>query len=209
VVTAPTKGGKSVIISKLLKYYDQMFDGKKANKILFCYGVKTTLHDELESQFDKDIILQEGLPTSNDLKAFLSNLGRKIIVMDDLIQDMVNSKLIDELFLITVHHYDLCLIYSSQYIFTKGTYSRSLSSNTDYFILLNSMRNYDQIAILARQIYGGSKLYHTFLQIWNNHVKSKLYGYILLDCNPSTPNDLRIRSSIFPDEVTKIYIMNS
>ena len=34
----------------------------------------------------------------------------------------------------------------------------------------------------------------------------KLYGYLLIDCDPRSPREFKYRTDIFPGEYTKIYL---
>ena len=59
-----------------------------------------------------------------------------------------------------------------------------------------------QIKRLSHQIHGNNFIYECF----QDATKSKPYSYILLDFVQDTPDNLRIRSSLFSDEIINIYV---
>ena len=79
---------------------------------------------------------------------------------------------------------------------------RTISLNSHYLLILKNPRDKSQIINLSRQLYPTNM---KFLQRVYQDATSKPYGYILLDLTPDTPEELRCRTLITPDDVPKKY----
>lgn len=158
----------------------------------------------------KNIKLHQGLPNSETLQNFTQTDSLKVLVFDDLMASMCNSKDIDALMLVNSHHSNTIIIYTSQNHFgNKGLYSRSISSNTHIFFLMNTSRNLDSIMIFARQVVGSGLAYKGFQKMWNDVIANKPFSYLVLNCSPSTPADLRLSTDIFSSSPTRYFILNT
>ena len=73
-------------------------------------------------------------------------------------------------------------------------------------MVFKNPRGVSQIAILAKQMYPGRV---KFVQEAFADATSTPYGYILVDLKQNTPEDLRLRTSMLPDDaVQHVYIPN-
>ena len=84
-------------------------------------------------------------------------------------------------------------------LFTK----KSHHSNTSVVVFKNP-RDASQITNLAKQMYPGRV---KFIQEAFADATSTPYGYHLVDLKQDTPEDLRLRTSILPDEVVQYAYM--
>ena len=94
-------------------------------------------------------------------------------------------------------------MYIVQNLFDKGKEHRTVSLNSQYITLFRNPRDRLQISILARQMYPGNQKFMT--ESYYDATKEP-YGYLLVDLRPETPDDFRLRSKIFPNELTDVYI---
>jgi len=70
-------------------------------------------------------------------------------------------------------------------------------------ILFKNPRDIGQFAVLAKQMYpSGSQ----FAVEAYKDATGCPYGYLLLDLKPDTDDQYRLRTNIFPDEYTFVYI---
>ena len=67
-----------------------------------------------------------------------------------------------------------------------------------YFILFRSARFESQIGNLARQMFSGKKAKE--LQLAFEDATSNPFSNLIIDFKPGTPDILRFRSNILPDE---------
>ena len=76
-----------------------------------------------------------------------------IIVLDDLMEKIVKSIEMQELFTKYCHHRNMTAIMASQNVFQKGLNARTISLNTHIHILFSNKRDEAQVSILAHQLF--------------------------------------------------------
>ena len=197
MVSGPTQAGKTFWIKKLLS--SNMFT-QPISSILYCYGVYQKSYENM--QFENKIEFHEGLPSQEKIET-LNDGQFHVIVLDDLMEHIVKSIDVQNLFTRLCHHYNISAIFVTQNIFVKGPYSRTVSLNTHVIVLFANKRDESQAMYLGRQLYpGNSKM---FLEAYED-ATSKRYGYLVVDCSPQSPKQLKLRTNIFPGEDTLVYM---
>ena len=131
------------------------------------------------NRIDKEIEFVDGLPDVDDL---LNDSRRALIVIEDLMleTDRNVSKL-----------------------FTKNKENRTISLNTHYLVLFKNPRDASQIACLGRQIYPNDVKH--FKETFDDATHQP-HNYLLIDCKQSTPEECRLRASVFPDSGLAVYV---
>ena len=76
---------------------------------------------------------------------------------------------------------------------------RTISLNSHYIILMKGIRNIQQIEYLGRQIYGSKA--KSLVNIFK-HATERPYSYLVIDLHPSSNDKYRLRTRIFPEELT-------
>ena len=109
---------------------------------------------------------------------------------------------VSNLFTKFAHHKNLSVIFIVQNLFPKGKYARDVSLNAHYIIAFKNPRDKLQIQHLARQIM--PQYSKDVIQVFEN-ATSEPHSYLLFDLTQSTPDSLRLRTNIFPDETIHIY----
>ena len=121
VLSGTTSSGKSTWIERFLRC--NMFD-KKPERIFYCYGV-------YQKKFELMPYIEfiHGLPDS-----FVRFHGKhhNLIIIDDLQDEVANSKLVEQLFTRESHHRNLSVVYINQNLFYQGKHSRTIALNTLY-----------------------------------------------------------------------------
>lgn len=197
LVSGPTGSGKSVFVAKLieLNYFNP-----PPNNIIWVYNEWQPLYEKLNKsiKFLKggDMSILEKL--YNEITPDLRNL----IILDDQMNNKDSSNTIEKLFTQGSHHRNLTVIYLVQNLFDKGKGHRSISLNSQYMILFKNPRDKAQIDILSRQMFPNQS---KFLTSAFEHATRKSYSYLVIDLRPDTPEELRIRTKIFPDQVPVVY----
>ena len=95
------------------------------------------------------------------------------------------------------HHSNTSVIYLVQNLFSKNKESRTISLNSQYMIVFKNPRDVTQMTTLAKQMYPGRV---KFVQEAFADAASTPYGYLLIDLKQNTPDDMRLRTSILPDD---------
>lgn len=199
MIVGPTNCGKTFWINRLLE--NDMFT-QKVTSVLICYGVYQSFYDEMKgnNKITAPIYFSEGLPTREVIDN-LADGNFHLIVLDDLMEQVVRSTTVQELFTKYCHHKNITAILVSQNVFQKGPNARTISLNSHVQVLFANKRDESQIAILANQLYRTKIKKQRFLQVYDDEMK-KRYAYLVIDCTPDRPSEIKVRTNIFPGETT-------
>lgn len=200
ILCAPTGGGKSCLISKILLHKERMFCNVPT-KVLYCYRFYQSIFDTLQKQIN-GIDFHLGLPSQTEIDNFSTLNEHRLIVIDDLATELVNSTVIENLVTSACHHRNLSSIIVLQNLFPKGSVVRTLLLNCTYTILFENNRDQHQVKLLGSRLYPGKS--HNFLEIYNDACVKRKYGYLLIDSSSNIDNNYRLRTNILPDEMYTI-----
>ena len=190
IVSGPTQSGKTTFIQRLIGARGFIFD-RALDKVFWYYGVaQPQVHADLRA---KGVRMEEGLPPNFDSIPEFS-----IIVLDDLAAEIQGSKAVTQLFTRVAHHKHCFVILVLQNLFEKSTQLRTRHLNAQYLVLFKNPRDHLQVSILGRQMYPGRS---QFLSAVFEDATRRLHGYLLIDNHQHTPDHLRLRTNILPDEL--------
>lgn len=190
IVSGPTNAGKTTFVTQLIQHREEMFD-TPPRRVLWFHGIHQPAHAELQKL---GVQLQQGFP--NDLEALLR--PSDLVVFDDLIEQTSNSVTVRNIFTGIAHHLPCFLVILTQNLFFKGKELRTMSLNAMYFVIMKNPRDQQQIAAFGRQCFAEKPGF--FLSVFK-HVTSQGRGaYLLVDFHPSTPDELRVRARILPNQ---------
>lgn len=198
MVSGPTGSGKTHWIKKLLS--NEMFT-EKVESVLYCYGVYQPFFETMAKSIS-NITFMEGVPDFETIKN-LNNGKFHVVVLDDLMEYIIKSLEIQNLFTKYCHHFNITAIFLTQNVFAKGLTSRTININTHILILFANKRDESQAIFLGKQICPSST--KVFTEAYE-HATSKQYGYLVVDCDPQSPRELKLRTNIFPGDETLVYI---
>jgi hypothetical protein len=194
VIGGTSKSGKTFLLLDIIKR-NKLFIRPEIEEIIYCYSIWQPEFDDLKNIGVKFV---EGILNDDNLN---SNL-RRLIIFDDLMDECGNNKTIVDLFTKGSHHRNISVILLTQNIFNKGKYSRTISLNSQYLIIFNNPRDMSQISYLSRQMFPDKP---SFLSDVFRDVSRVPHGYLFIDNNQETPQDLRVQSSI-NEHVKIVYI---
>ena len=180
-------------MTRMLRHATAMID-PPPEKITWYYG------EWQEAYATTDLVhvrFEEGLPTA----AMFESTTRNLIVIDDLMAE--TDERVTTLFTKKSHHRNTVL-YLVQNLFPKNKESRTISLNSQYMVVFKNPRDASQMSHLARQMYPGRV---KFVQEAFKNATAVPYGYLLVDLKQDTPEDMRLRTAIFPDDgVQYVYL---
>ena len=181
IVAGPTGCGKSSWIKQLLNNPQKIIP--RPEKIYWCYSEWQPLYETIE-----DVEFVDGLLDIDNL----DKTTCKLIIIDDLMEEKDES--LTKLFTKGSHHRNTSVLYITQNIFEQHKDSRTISLNAQYMIAFKSPRDPSQINHLARQMYPANSGYmlDAFLK-----ATTKEYGYLFIDLTQTTPDNYRLRTSVF------------
>ena len=123
-----------------------------------------------------------------------------VVVFDDFQGE--DCAIIGQYFVRLSHHYEIITFYLIQNLFDKGKINRTVSLNSQYMVLFSNPRTAEQLSILSRQMYPGSK--HFLAKVYKKLSADK-YPFILLDLSTQCPDNFRVRSTIIPSTQTRVF----
>lgn len=186
-ISGPSGSGKSSFVFRFLKHVNTVMQPAPSS-ILYCYGVWQGLFSEL-----KGVEFHDGLPDKTQLKS------GQLLVIDDLMNE-VDQRVVD-IFTKHSHHIGVSVMFLTQNFFYKTM--RTITLNSHYLVLFKSPRDVSQIQHLAKQMYPGKT---RFLVDSFKDATREPYGYLVVDLKPDTPDEYRLRTGIFPDDVNFVYV---
>lgn len=140
-MSGPSDSGKSHLMHLLLKHRKEIFT-RDFGRILYCtnesgFHMRSAYLSKLRQECNS-IEIEPGLPdfAANDL--FINKDVHKLVLLDDLMMDIGNSKQMMELFLGDSHHHNITVVYSTQNMFLKSTYNVSINRNITHLALFKS-----------------------------------------------------------------------
>lgn len=163
-------------------------------RIYWFYGEWQQAYTHLR---DLGITFIEGMPD----ETLLDPSWRNLVVVDDLMSE--TDARVTKLFTKGSHHKNTSVIFISQNLFDKNKENRTITLNAHYIVLFKSPRDALQVEQLARQMYPGRT---KFMREAFADATATPYSYLLIDLKPTTPEDLRLRTNIFPGEQHTVYI---
>ena len=162
-------------------------------QVTWYYGQWQSTYESLDIP---NLRLEEGLPKSFDTGK------RNVVVLDDLMAETDGR--VTELFTKKSHHSNTSVIYLVQNLFPKHKESRTISLNAQYMVVFKNPRDASQLTHLAKQMYPGRV---NFVQEAFKDATNVPYGYLLVDLKQDTPEDLRLRTTILPDDAVQyVYV---
>lgn len=189
-----TMSGKTEFLKRFLTHLPALCD-VHFDRILLYYGEwQPTYQTDFKSGGGQAIEFREGLPQPSDYSN--DNHNKKLVILDDLMRESSNSTILD-MFTKGCHHKNMSLIFITQNIFHKGSHQRDMSLNYNYLVLFRNVRDRSQIMHLARQIWPSDT---KFVREAYTDACAKPYSYLVVDLKQDTPDDIRFRACIFPDD---------
>jgi len=191
MVSGPTMCGKTRFVANLLNF--KMYT-PQPQRIIWCYSQDQDLYHQVQVRHP-NLEFIHGTPS--DLMSNLDPKVRNMVILDDQMSKIGNDKALGEYFTEGAHHLNLSVIYIVQNLFDSGSQHRKVSLNTQYFVIFKNPRDSGQIRTMASQIYG--KKSDFLVQAYDDATKDN-YGYLVIDMRQDTPEQMRVRTKIFPGD---------
>lgn len=191
IASGPTSCGKTFFVGRFLKYLDRICNVRFDRILVYYAEWQDTYENGFKPAYGK-IEFHEGLPDPKDYSH--DNSNKKLIIIDDLMRES-SSNVVEDIFVRGSHHKSISALYLNQNLFHKG--QRDISLNANYLVLFKNPRDRAQIFYLARQIYPENP---KFIREIYFDATRRSFSYLFIDLKQSTPDELRFRACIFPDD---------
>ena len=196
LVSGGTKSGKTTFVKKLLTYFETMID-KPPENITYFYSEFQNAFGKIQTLVPQ-IKFVQGLP--DDILDTINPETRNLFIVDDMMSE--KDAVIAKLFTKKSHHGNLSVIYIVQNLFHHSKEHRTISLNASYLCLTKNVRDASQIIHLAKQLYPNNTKF--FQQAYQLATKEP-YSYLFVDLTPTCPDEIRVRSGIFPTDTHYVY----
>ena len=194
-ISGTTGSGKTTWVYNFIKNLNLMFQNEYPKNVLYCYGIYQDMYSKMENEFDF-ISFHEGIPSRDTI---LSLSYPSMIILDDLAHKVYENTDMELLFSQFSHHKKILVCLLKNNLFYQGKNSRTISLNTNIFVLMRNPADVSQIHTLARQIFPKSGHYlidsYDFASKLNNGK-----GYLIVDLSAIPTTDVILKTGIFPDE---------
>ena len=195
IIFGPSSSGKSSLVLRMLDSSEEIF-GHKFDEILYISGQAFP-----SINFVNGIELKKFKEIDQEIIDELNPEKTNLIIFDDNIY-VTNDRLLSDLFTKFSHHRNITVIVLLQNLFPKTKYSRDISINSNYIILMANPREATQVKRLSQQIDGTNFIFDCY----KDATRNRPFSYLLLDFEQDTPDFLRVRSSLFPNEEIISYV---
>ena len=196
LICGPTSSGKTSLVSQIITHKKVLFDNAPDQVFLFYTQPQKIYEDLMKNGVIKKMF--NGYPTYDNVRKIVlpyKNSGGSIIILDDQLSGL--SEDIMRIFHELCHHCNSTCFFLSQNLFHADKKFRSISLNSNYMIIMKNVRDKSQIIQLAKQ---WSPLRINYIIQSYIEATKKMYGYLLFDNHQKTPDMIRIRTNILPQE---------
>jgi len=193
IVSGPTGCGKTLLTARLL--IESKFN-PMPERIVWVYSEKQELYKQLGDLMDIEFI--KGYKT--EIYESFSPNTTNLLVLDDQMTTIADSKDLLDLFTKGSHHRNLTIIFLIQNMYFSGKSMRTTNLNTQYQIIFKSPRALGQVTRLSLDLFRNNK----FLPEAFKDATVKKFSFILLDVHPDS-DEAPVRSPIFNDEQNYAY----
>ena len=197
IVSGSGLSGKSNFVYRLLKLGEQMINGA-SERIIYCYGEYQPLFDQMKQDIP-NIVFMEGLPY--DIEDLINPQYRNLFVLDDLMAELADNKVMTQYFL--QRDGIKTIIFIVHILFYQGKEMRTISLNTNYFVLIRSPQDKSQIVNLAKQMF---PLENRFLLDAYVDATSRPYSYLVINTRGDIDPAFCLTTNIFPGETQYAYV---
>lgn len=205
IVSGASNTGKTTLIFNLLQCKNEIFSTPPSHTILFYKKHQDVYEQMIKNKLVDELVYVEGdMISETDFERRVSKYRSKngsLCLFDDLLEavDETNSKIFTKI----SHHERCSVIFLTQSLFVDNKHYRTMSKNATYMILMKNPRNMSQIKNLSSQMCAEKSL---LVNAYKEATK-QAYSYLFIDFHPRTPEHIRLRSNILPNQTpVKVYM---
>src|SRR6185436_19956805 len=214
LLIGPSNSGKSSWLLKLLANLDAMHT-RRIDHVLLCYDHYQPVYDQMRAMCPRPIQFTQGFPYSllSELNNQRSpadvdaNPPQTLLIMDDL---MLSAKMNDLAALFTFgRHQGINPILVLHNLTHKGRGGDAgglltINRNCSYRVLFSIPSDVQNVRTIQTQMF--PHLPRFLMDVYQDACCSRPYGYLVLDSRPTSDNDARAYSNIWPGEQASFYI---
>lgn len=194
IITGCSGSGKSYLMKKIVENREVMFDVKFVD-VIWHYSEWQEIYTELRDNHHVTFI--EGPPS---MEQYPPHCEPKLVICDDFMDEIKNPEFL-KIAIKGSHHRSLSFFLLTQSIFPP--HMRQISLQAHYCILMKSPRDTAQIRTFCLQV--DPTHWRSLMEAYQDATEQG-HSYLLFDLHVSQHASLRLRTHIFPNESTIVYI---
>ena len=173
IISGPTASGKSKMLFEVL---DNITNNTNPpiEKVVFIYGIWQDIYKNY-----RDIFFTDNL---EDLQ--VEPEKRTLIVLDDMMSSIRDSKTLEEAFTLGVHHKKVSICLILQNLFYSGSIMKTIRDNCMYMVVTRHIQDINKLAIFGRQLEAKQNSSY-FMDSYEDATAEK-YSYLFIDLHPSS-----------------------
>ena len=209
-ICGPSQCGKTYWINKLFFHLDEIVE-PKIEKIVYLYTTYQPIYDKMKENVEKKntkiefLDCNSGIPRANDIQ---TNLSVNILVLlDDLMtltslkENLDNLDNLDNFASRDSHHSNMSAIFTCLNVCYGNGKLRNSRVNSQYTLLVKNMGDRRNMNMLSDNKGLKRSKFNNSL----SDIEERTYGHLLFDNCPTSYDNARVRTDIFPSEKTVIY----
>lgn len=192
LVAGGSGSGKTTLTTKLVARAGEVMSRRPSQIVLF-YTHMQDAYSRLAETADCPVKLLSG---DKHFTPQMKTPAGTLLIVDDM--QATHGDEVASWFTRKSHHHDSSIVYLVQNVFDKTPTHRTISLNATYIVLFKNPRDSSQVTHLDRQVYPGSGGLLT--AAYRDATEGAPHSYIVADFNQSTPDNFRLRNTLFPIE---------
>ena len=192
IIAGPSGSGKTVFMRRILK---ENMICPRPTRIVIVFGEWQKEYETIRQLFPIAEFIKG--PVGEGFHEKFNPNEKNLLVLDDQMTDVENSRELVNLFIQGSHHRNLSVILLLQNIFQKGQAIRTASLNAKYVVIFKNPRDKVQASVMGRQMYPTKT--KAFMSVLEAATRNP-FSYLLVDLQPDTPEEYRLRGNIFPSD---------
>ena len=195
-IVGPSGSGKTLFVTHLLSPNKNYFV-RRIQNIYWFQGIDGGEKGETMQSL-------HGLKNVKFLKGFEKgwmNMAHMddVFVIDDLFADANKEENFNNLFTKIARHRGVTVIFITQNMFHQGGQHRTRNLNVHYLVIFKNPRDCSAINFVARQAFPTNAKF--LIHSYEDATRNKPHGYLFIDFTQDCPEEMRVRSNIFDEEM--------
>ena len=201
LVVGASCSGKTHFVADLVRHRSVMFDPEPV-EIYWVYNSWQELYTQLQHDVPS-IKFIDYIPDKTEIQQITNDKKPRLIILDDQMVRLQTHADVTEYFTVYCHHYNLNTVVILQALFYPHPVLRNISLNVQGLVIFRNLRSEQQVATLARQMFGPKM--HYFMDAYRKAMTQGPFNYIFVDLDPTSSKHWQLRTNILPGKNTIVY----
>ena len=203
IVAGAPLSGKTRFVQRMLEERSRLID-HPFDEVVWFYGQVTDFVRQMDDRlYNLPIQTVRGLP--DDFEDYMDSERKILFVIDDLMQNAVDSAAVTDLFCNKVQHARVSVMLLIQNLFYHGKERTTLVRCAHYLTVFKNPMDNSIPLYLAQKLMPLNKT--LFMRMFEE-ATSKPHGYLFCDGKQDTPDQARFRTDLFDGGIQRTYVVD-